>query len=212
MRMVLPCCSIGGFCSMRLTLASSSPPKSHEFWARIFAETETLLPVPVWTVMLPELETTSKSTGPETWSVRSKWPVAEALAGNALIADNATRMPKVLNAFMFPPKTRNECLLENDFLAFLQAGEKLCLGSVRDAYGYRDFLLAVLGRGIRHLDRRLAVFVVDQRPFRNHQYALMLFQDDFGIRSHLRFQLALGVVNRDPHFKGRDIIFLDTHA
>ena len=40
---------------------------------------------------------------------------------------------------------------------------------------------------------------------------LVLFQNDLGIGGHLRFQDVLFVRDRNPHFEGRDVVFLRAH-
>src|SRR5215472_83967 len=137
MRMLLPCCTTGGSFSMRRILSSASPlPKSHEFEAWIRAETETLPPPPAWTVMLPEPEMISRSTGPETWRVRSKCPVAAAQRGSTPRVKARSKRLKFFKVFILPPRFMSGFLLQDYPLAFLKAGEQFGFGSVGDAHGH----------------------------------------------------------------------------
>src|SRR5215813_12075148 len=165
MRIVLPCCVTGGFCSMRRIFSSASPPNSQELLARILALTATLLLPPTCTLMLPDPDTTSRSTGPDTDNVRSKWPVWAACMGRTAKATRVARIPRFLNTFICLPPVGCGDLLQDDFVAFFEACEQLGLGSVGDAHGHRNFLLAVLAIRVGGLDGSLAVFVIDQRGF-----------------------------------------------
>src|SRR5260370_2274197 len=72
-RMVWPCCSMGGLARSLWTLVSGLMPEK-EPRARILALTLTLLSLPTCTVILPAPESTSRFTGPETSSDREKLP------------------------------------------------------------------------------------------------------------------------------------------
>src|SRR5258708_19690811 len=72
-RMVWPCCSMGGLGRRLWDLVSGLMPEK-EARARILALTLTLLSLPTCTVILPAPESTSRFTGPETSSDREKLP------------------------------------------------------------------------------------------------------------------------------------------
>src|SRR5712692_2583187 len=105
MRMVLPCCSMGGFASSRRIFSAAEIPVQ-ESWARILATTWTLPLPPARTVMFPEPVVTSRSTGPETCRVRSKLPVS-AWTWSAQIPRTTKKRAPNFAYFIFPPKTGN---------------------------------------------------------------------------------------------------------
>src|ERR1700728_1882914 len=74
MRIWLPFCSIGGLRSISRIWRSTSPESNQPCWAFKMACTWTAPEEPGVTVMPPESVTTSRSTGPETVSERSKEP------------------------------------------------------------------------------------------------------------------------------------------
>src|SRR5215813_9269421 len=187
--------------------------------------------------MLPEPETTSRSTGPDTCNVRSIVPVSDAHKGSAPKAVKSRIALRSLRDFIFvtpdisypeylmvepsiprgpetrsPDHARSRRLLENHLLSFFQAGQQFRLRSIGDAHDHRNFLLAVSCRWIGYLDGSFAVLVIDQRTFRYHQYSLMFFQKNLCIRRHHRFEFTFGVVNRDPHLKGGYVVLLHAHG
>src|SRR5262249_16850232 len=102
--------------------------------------------------------------------------------------------------------------LQHNLLSFFQTGEQFGLGAVGNAYGDRDFFSAIFAVGVGYLYGSFAVFVVHYIAFRNRQNALVFFQDDFGVRGHLRLQLTLSVVDRNPDFERGYVVFFHTHG
>src|SRR3981189_50204 len=86
-------------------------------------------------------------------------------------------------------------LLQNDFLLLVEAFEDLRLHAVGNAQLDAEFFLAVLGLGVGDLDGGFALFVINQRRFRDHQNILLFFQHDFGIGAHVGFEFAAGIGN-----------------
>src|SRR6185437_6098585 len=110
-----------------------------------------------------------------------------------------------------PSSSRILPLLQHHLVAFLQTAEQLGLGAVGDADIDRDFLLAVFGASVGNFNRRLLVFVVNNRAFGNLKNVLVFFQNDFRVGGHLSLQLPARVVDGDAYLKGSDVIFLHTH-
>src|SRR5713101_4273470 len=90
-------------------------------------------------------------------------------------------------------------LLQHDLLFLVEAVEDFRLHAVRNAQLHAEFLLAVVGLGVRDLDGSSSLFVVNQRGFRNHQHVLLFLEEDFGIGAHVGFEFAAGIGNRDAH-------------
>src|SRR6267143_5095730 len=99
-------------------------------------------------------------------------------------------------------------LLQDDLLLLAETFEDLRLHAVRNAQLHAKFFLAVVGLGVGSLDGGFPFFVVNQRGFRDHQNVFLFFEQDLGIRAHVGLELAAGIRNRDPHFKGRDVVLL----
>src|SRR4051794_3742123 len=92
--------------------------------------------------MLPEPEVTSSSTVPLTCRVRSKWPVVAAFSGRAANPAKAITRAGNLTDFISPPEIDRD-LLQDNLLAFLQAGQKFCLGTIGNSHGYVHLLAPI---------------------------------------------------------------------
>src|SRR5229473_7896546 len=64
-------------------------------------------------------------------------------------------------------------LLQDDLLLFVKALQNFRFDAVGDTQLHGTFLLSVVGLGVGRFHRRVALFVVDQRSFRNHQHVLL---------------------------------------
>src|SRR5215469_8720175 len=103
-------------------------------------------------------------------------------------------------------------LLQNHLIALVQALQHLGFRAIRDADVDGRFTLAVFAFRVGNFDRSVAIFVVDDGALGNLQHALVLIQNDLGVGGHIRFQLAAGIVDRDTHFEGGDIILFYPHG
>src|SRR5581483_1201576 len=103
-------------------------------------------------------------------------------------------------------------LLQDDLIALLQPAHDFCLSTVRNTDVDRQLPLPIFGFWIGHFNRRFTVFVVNDCSFRNLQHVLVFFENDFSVGSHLSFEFASGIVDRNPYFKSRDVIFLNAHG
>src|SRR3990172_1532985 len=101
------------------------------------------------------------------------------------------------------------CLLEDDLVAFLHALDQLGLDAVRDPELHRHLALAPVGLRVGHLERRLALLVVQERGLRHRQDAFLLLEDHLGVRGHVRLELAAGIQDRDAHLEGGHVVLLD---
>src|SRR5579862_7988201 len=110
------------------------------------------------------------------------------------------------------PKTQHRrSLLQYDLIAFFQPAQYFGLRAVRDSDVDGHFIFAVFTLRVGNLHGCLLVFVVDDRAFRNLQNVLVFFQDNFRVGSHLGFQLAARVLDRDAYFERCDVILLHAH-
>src|ERR1700748_339920 len=134
--------------------------------------------------MFPEPLWISRSIWPLTFNVRSKVPSAAAHAEELATSNNAN---VEICSFLFMLASRETdgnltyskrireqgtALLQHDLVVFFQAAEQLCLCAVGDATGNVHLALAVFAFGIGDLDRRLLIFVVDDRAFGDDQNVL----------------------------------------
>src|SRR5713226_3061635 len=90
-------------------------------------------------------------------------------------------------------------LLKNHFLFFVQALQDFRLHTVGDPQLHVDFLLAVFRLEVGCLDGSVAILVVNQGGFRNHQNVFLFFQQDFRVGAHVSLQLERGVGDRHAH-------------
>src|SRR5262245_20919957 len=84
-------------------------------------------------------------------------------------------------------------LLENDLLLLVQPGKNFSLHAVRNSQLHIHLFLPVRAFSVRDLHLRLAIFVVNHRGFRCHQYVLLFFKQNLRVGAHVRFQLAAEV-------------------
>src|ERR1017187_2880187 len=137
------------------------------------------------------------------------------------MAERVITVPKTANGLRlsasgvrsFEPEagSRRPVLLQNYLIAFLQPAQHFGLRAVRDSDVDGNFVLALFTFRVRHFHRGLLILVVKDCAFRNLQHILVLFQDDFRIGGHLSLEFAARILDRDAHFKRRDIIFLHAH-
>ena len=99
-------------------------------------------------------------------------------------------------------------MLEDDGIARLESREDLSLRAIRDASLDVHLAAAFLLVRIGHFDGGVAVLVVDDSLFRDGEYILVFFKEDFGVGGHVGFQLAAWVVDRDADLEGGDVILL----
>src|SRR5882762_1564516 len=97
-------------------------------------------------------------------------------------------------------------LLQNDLLFLVEAVKNFRFYAVRNAELHAELFLAVFGLGIGDLDGSLALFVVNQRSFRNHQNVFLFLQENLGVGAHIGLELAARIGNRDAHFEGGDVV------
>ena len=87
-------------------------------------------------------------------------------------------------------------LLQNDFFAFFQPAQEFSFGAVRDSDVDRHFAFTFLAFGIRHLDRRFLILVVENRALRDLKDRFVFFQNDLCVGRHIGFQFATRIVDR----------------
>src|SRR6266404_3601345 len=88
------------------------------------------------------------------------------------------------------------------FVACLQPGKQLRLGSVGDAELHGDLTFAIFGLGVGDLNGSSAVLSVLHGGLRDQQDAFLLFVDDLGVGAHVGLELAAGIGDRDAHLEG----------
>src|SRR5260370_11564521 len=160
-RIVSPCCSTGGFCSMRRIFSAALSP-NHESRACILATTCTWPSPPVFTVMLPAPDETSTVIAPlETFKVRSKPPVSEAAACQTHVPKIRRSRPRFLADFIAFLLTDFPVLLQNYLRALVQSRKQFGFRAVRNTNRHRHFLPAVFVFRIWYLDGCVAVFVIN---------------------------------------------------
>src|SRR6266700_6027935 len=102
---------------------------------------------------------------------------------------------------------RRPNLLQNDLLFFVESFEDFGLHAVRDAQFDAEFFLPVFSLGVWDFHRSLAVLVVNQSSFRNHEHVFLFLEKNFGVGAHVGFEFAAGIGDRDAHFKCGHVVF-----
>src|SRR5260370_32799164 len=98
-------------------------------------------------------------------------------------------------------------LLQDDLLLFVEALQNFSFYAVGDAQLHGDFPPSLIGFGVGSLDSGVALFVVDERRFRDHQHVFLFFQHDLGIRAHVGLPIPTGIAVRNPPFKPTHVSF-----
>src|SRR5262249_31009957 len=99
-------------------------------------------------------------------------------------------------------------LLQNDMLLLAQPFEHLGSRAVADA-DFDWLAFTALGPARRrNFNRGVTLIVVNHGAFGDEQSALVFFQNDLGVRGHIRAQQIAGVVDRDLNLERDHIVFV----
>src|SRR5467141_2876786 len=93
-------------------------------------------------------------------------------------------------------------LLQDDLLLLVETVEDFRFHAVGNAQLDTELFLAVFGLGVGNLHGGFALFVVNQRGFRNYQDVFLFLEQNFGVGAHVGLELAARIGNRDTHFEG----------
>src|ERR1700684_1418990 len=98
--------------------------------------------------------------------------------------------------------------LQINGLALVEPRENFSTAAVGDFCFERDSAQASPGLAVGNVDERILLAVVNQGLLRDRERVLVFLIENLGIRRHISFNLVVRVIDRDPDFKGGDVVFL----